>query len=179
MTDPADRWRWLVFLGLAAAIVVADQLTKLWIDANFALASVHRVPGAIQPTPVIGEFVRIAKSYNTGGIFGLFGESAQFLALASTLVVAMIVIYHIREAPKSHPLLSAALGLLLGGALGNLIDRFRYGHVIDFVDMGIGEWRWYTFNVADAAISTSLLLFILLALFGNRLERRLDQRPAS
>jgi signal peptidase II len=63
-----------------------------------------------------------------------------------------------------NTLLSVALGLLLGGALGNMTDRFRYGYVVDFVDLGIGDLRWYTFNVADAAISGALLLLILLAL---------------
>lgn len=175
MREFTERRRWIVFLGLAAAIIVADQLSKLWVDATFQLASVHAMPGTSEPTPVIGEFVRIAKTYNTGGIFGLFGQSATFLAFASTLVVAMIVIYQIREAPKSHWLLTVALGLLLGGAIGNLIDRFRYGHVIDFVDVGIGDVRWYTFNVADSAISIALLVLIVLSLFGNRLARRVEQ----
>jgi len=75
--------------------------------------------------------------------------------------------------------LTVALGLLLGGALGNFIDRIRYQHVIDFVDMGIGSWRWYTFNVADSAISIALLLLILMSLFGERLARRLSHQTAS
>ena len=95
------------------------------------------------------------------------------LALSSSVVIIAIVAYEYREGIRM-PLLTLALGLLLGGALGNFIDRIRYGHVIDFVDMGIGDWRWYTFNVADAAISTALLLLILLALFGERLTRRLE-----
>jgi signal peptidase II len=166
--SPDSGRRWSIFGGLAVLVVVADQLTKLWIDANFALASAHGGSGPA-PTQVIGDLVRIAKSYNTGGIFGLFGESAQFLALASTLVIGMIVVYHIREAPRSHWLLSVALGLLLGGAIGNLLDRFRLGHVIDFVDAGIGDLRWYTFNVADSAISMAIVLLIVLAVFGDRL----------
>lgn len=171
MNEAHIRRGWLIFAGLAAAVVVADQTTKAWIDATFPLASPHGGTGA-QPTPVIGELVRIAKTYNTGGIFGLFGDSAQILALASTIVVAMIVVYHVREAPRNHWLLSVALGLLLGGAIGNLVDRFRLGHVIDFVDAGIGNIRWYTFNVADSAISISILLLILLSLFGGRLAAR-------
>ena len=127
-------------------------------------------------TDVIDGLVRIAKSYNIGGIFGLFGGSAALLALSSTVVIVGIVLYQAREGVRGPWLLTLALGLLLGGAMGNFIDRVRLGAVIDFVDMGIGDWRWYTFNVADAAISTSLLLLILLALFGDRLTRRLEAR---
>ena len=157
---------------------MADQASKAWIDANFAEASVHAVPGTAQPTPVIDGFVRIAKSYNTGGIFGLFGNSATVLALASTVVIALIVAYQWREGTRGPWLLTVALGLLLGGAIGNFVDRVRHGAVIDFVDMGIGDWRWYTFNVADAAISTAILLLILLSLFGERLTRRLEHAPS-
>ncbi len=168
-----QRRRWLLFLILALAVVVVDQLSKIWVDAGFGLASVHPLPGGTQPTPLIGDFVRIAKSYNSGGIFGLFGGSAAVLALSSSVVIIAIVAYEYREGIRI-PLLTLALGLLLGGALGNFIDRIRYGHVIDFVDMGIGDWRWYTFNVADAAISAALLLLIVLALFGERLTQRME-----
>ena len=171
MTD-AGRRRWLTFFGLAAAVALVDQASKFWVDANFGVASPHAGPGATQPTPLIDGFVRIAKTYNTGGIFGLFGDSAIVLALASTVVIVFIVVYHGREGVRGPWALTVALGLLLGGALGNFIDRIRLGAVVDFVDMGIGEWRWYTFHVADSAISIALLLLILLSVFGDRLTRR-------
>src|SRR5262249_8747628 len=97
------------------------------------------------------------------------GSSAPVLALASLAVMFMIVWYHQREGLRGHWLLTVALGLVLGGALGNFADRARIGHVIDWVDMGIGGIRWYTFNIADAAISISIVRFIGLAIFGNRL----------
>ncbi len=172
MIERLVRRRWLLFVVLAAAVVVADQASKLWIDANFAAASIQPLPGSAQPTDVIDGLVRIAKAYNSGGIFGLFGNSAAVLAISSTLVIAGIVYYQAREGVRGPWLLTVALGLLLGGAVGNFLDRVRLGAVIDFVDMGIGNWRWYTFNVADAAISTALLLLILLAIFGERLTRR-------
>lgn len=165
------RRRWLVFIVLAAGVVIADQLTKLFIDANFQVASIHPLPGSSEPTPILGEFVRIAKSYNSGGIFGLFGNSAPVLALSSVIVIALILLYQAREGTGSW-LLTIALALLLGGAIGNFIDRVRLGWVVDFVDMGIGDWRFYTFNVADSAISTALLLLILIALFRERLTRQ-------
>jgi signal peptidase II len=176
--NSAIRRRWLAFAGIAAVVFVADQLTKSWVDANFAEASTHPLPGGTLPTPIIGEFVRIAKSYNSGGIFGLFGNSAAVLAIASTVVIALIVIYQARQGLRGHWLLTVALGLLLGGALGNFADRARFGRVLDFVDTGIGDLRWYTFNVADAAISGSIVLLIGLSLFGDRLMGGAPTRPS-
>ncbi|HWH36567.1 MAG TPA: signal peptidase II [Candidatus Limnocylindrales bacterium] len=161
MSATATQRRWLAFAGLAALVVAADQLTKAWVHANL-------VPGR-PPVEVVGDLVRFVYGQNRGGIFGLFGDSATLLGLASTFVIALIVVYMAREGTRSHWLLTVALGLLLGGAIGNLIDRLRLAYVIDWVDMGIGEMRWYTFNVADAAISGALLLLIVITLLGERL----------
>ncbi len=155
--------RWALFGATAAMVVLADQLSKRWVDAEFGLAP------AAAPTPIVGEFVRIAKGYNDGGIFGLFGDSAAILGLASLAVITLIVIYQSRQGPASGPLLSLTLGLLLGGAVGNLIDRVVRGYVIDFVDMGIGTLRFYTFNVADSAISVAIALLLALSLLGDRI----------
>lgn len=181
VTRPADRprragARWLLFGGLAAGVVVADQLSKAFVDGNFALAwtSVPRQELAA-PTQVLGDLVRIAKSYNDGGLFGLFGSSALLLALASLVVVGLIVLYEARAGVRGPLLLTICLGLLLGGALGNLLDRLRLGTVIDFVDMGLGGTRWYTFNVADAAISVAIVGLVALALVGDRLDGASDR----
>ena len=146
------RPRWPVFLGLAAAIVVIDQLTKAWLVGQLQ-------PG--ESMPVIGDLVRLTFVQNSGALFGLFKDSALLFGLVSLVVVGAIVWYH-GSAGRST-LLSTALGLLLGGAIGNLIDRFTRGYVVDFVDAGLGTVRFYTFNAADAAISTALLLLILSA----------------
>ncbi len=143
------------FLGLAAAIVVADQLTKAWIVAGFPFG---------EPVELLGAWVRIWYVANTGALFGLFRDQAVVFAVLSIAVMALIVWYHDRAVVGSGWLATLALGLLLGGAVGNFLDRIRLGHVVDFVDMGFpGGWRFYTWNVADAAISTSILLLILMA----------------
>jgi signal peptidase II len=148
------RPHWVAFLGLAVVIVAADQLTKAWLTSFLA-------PG--QSVQVLGDWVRLVHSQNNGGLFGLLRGQAAVFGLVSLVVVALIVIYHGRAAPSRY--LSITLGLLLGGALGNLIDRIRIGYVVDFVDAGIGDVRWYTFNVADTGISFAILLLLAASLW--------------
>jgi signal peptidase II len=164
--------RWATFVGVAIVVIVADQVSKAWIDRSFPLATTGTPGGDFAgPTPVVGDLIRIAKTYNDGGIFGLFGTAAPVLAVASLAVIALIVFYQARAAREGPDLLSLTLGLLLGGAIGNLLDRVRFGYVIDFVDMGIGSFRWYTFNVADASISIAIVGLIALSLLGDRVLR--------
>ena len=150
---PAPR-HWFAFLGLAGLIVVADQLTKAWLVSFLA-------PG--QSVPVLGDLVRLVHSQNNGGLFGLLRGQAVPFGIVSLVVVGLIVVYHAKATPNRY--VSITLGLLLGGALGNLIDRLRIGYVVDFVDAGIGGLRWYTFNVADTAISVAILLLLAVSLW--------------
>jgi signal peptidase II len=147
------RPHWGVFAGLAAAILIADQLTKAWIVANVDPA---------RPTRLVDDVLRLIVSHNRGALFGLFQGQAMLFAIASFAVIALIVAYHARTGGSL--VMSVALGLLLGGAIGNVADRLRYGYVVDFVDAGIGDVRWYTFNVADSAISLALVLLVLVAI---------------
>jgi signal peptidase II len=152
---------WPLFFGLAIAVVVVDQLTKAWLVSWLA-------PGA--SAQVIGDYLRLVHSQNNGALFGLFRESALVFAVISIGVIGLIVAYHGRVGRSTY--MSIALGLLLGGAVGNVTDRFRLGHVVDFVDAGIGAVRWYTFNVADSAISVAIVMLILAAIWPALLEGR-------
>lgn len=149
---PSPR-RWLLFAVLAAGIVAADQLTKSWIVATLDIG---------ERFEVLGEYLRIVHWRNSGALFGLLPDTAGLFAAVSFVVVGLIVWYHAKAGRGI--LLTLALGLLLGGAIGNLIDRVRYGSVVDFVDAGIGTTRFYTFNVADAAISTAIVALLAMAL---------------
>ncbi len=165
---------WLVFGAIALAVVALDQASKAWIESGFALVSGDAAPGSAgAPTPVLGDLVRIARTWNDGGIFGVLGNSATVLGIASIAVIAVIVWVQARQGVHSL-LLTVALALLLGGAIGNLIDRMRYGHVVDWVDTGIGGMRFYTFNVADSAISVAVVLLLVIGLLGPRLGRTAD-----
>jgi signal peptidase II len=150
----AGRPLWVPFVGLAASIAILDQLTKAWL-ASFLQ------PG--DSTEVLGDLVRLVHAQNTGGLFGLLRGYAIPFALLSLVAISGIVLFHAKSGRS--PYLTLALGLLLGGAIGNLVDRLRLGYVIDFVDVGLGDLRWYTFNVADASISTSLALLLALSIW--------------
>lgn len=144
---------WVPFAGLAALVVVVDQATKALVVA--ALAT--------RPTiPLVGDYLRLIYTKNAGAVFGLFQDRAVLFGLVSLVVIAAIVGFHWRSGRS--PYLTLTLGLLLGGAIGNLIDRLRLGYVVDFVDAGVGTVRFYTFNVADASISAAVLLLVLVSL---------------
>lgn len=157
MSAPVGRPRWPIFLGIAAVVVVIDQLTKAWLVSTLE-------PG--ERLSVIGDLLRLVHAQNSGALFGLFRDQAYLFAIVSIGVVALIVWYH--GSSGRNTLLSIALGLLLGGALGNMIDRFRFGWVTDWVDIGLGDLRFYTFNVADASISCAILLLIVLAIWPTK-----------
>jgi signal peptidase II len=159
---PRERPSWPIFLGLAGTILVLDQVTKTWLVSFLQ-------PG--QSVSVVGDSVRLVHSQNSGGLFGLFRGQALVFGLASMVVVALIVLYHGRAGGGRY--MSITLGLLLGGALGNLADRLRLGYVVDFVDAGIGDLRWYTFNVADMGISFSIVLLLAASIWPQ-----LARRPA-
>ena len=145
--------RFGLLLAVAVAAYAIDVVTKTW-----AVSSLAGQP----PIEVLGDFLQLRLTRNPGAAFSL-GTSATFaLSVISIVVVVVVIVLGRRVA---SPMWAVALGLLLGGAIGNLIDRIRYGYVVDFVDAGIGTLRFYTFNVADSAITGAILLLILLAVF--------------
>ncbi len=152
-SGPSTR-RWALFGLLAVGIVTLDQITKAWVAGALAVGEGFHV---------LDDWIRIVHWRNSGILFGMLPQSAGAFAVASLVVAALIVVYHAKAGRGLF--VTLALGLLLGGAIGNLIDRVHYGSVIDFVDMGIGAWRFYTYNIADAAISTAIVLLAAMALF--------------
>ena len=167
----ATRRRWPLFFALAVAIVVVDQLAKSVVTSRLA---------AGQSVDVVGDLVRIVFGQNSGALFGLFKDNAAMFGVVSIAVVALIVAYHARASASLY--LTVTLGLLLGGAIGNMVDRLRLGYVVDFVDVGIGPTRFYTFNVADSAISLAILLLFIAAvrpsLVDGRARRAEPPEPA-
>jgi signal peptidase II len=151
----------MVRLGLALAVLVAvsDQLSKVWI-LGF-LEDHHPVE--------VTSFFNLVLVGNRGMSFGLFNSDAAvnglvFTALAVVIVGGLVVwLYRTRD-----PLLAGAIGLVIGGAAGNVIDRLWRGAVVDFLDFHLGAWHWPAFNLADAAICTGVALMIIDSLLGRR-----------
>ncbi|MCA1644979.1 MAG: signal peptidase II [Chloroflexi bacterium] len=150
--------RGFIFLGLAALVVVLDQLTKRLAEDRLEKTGVRSVP-----LPVAGDYLRFTYVENRGAAFGLLQDQTAFFVFVGVLVVGVIAASY-RYLPRSGFRLHLALGLQLGGALGNLIDRIRQGYVVDFVDFGYRTNWWPVFNVADSAIVVGVALLALNAL---------------
>ena len=153
VAQAARRPAWSLFLVVAIVVVLVDQLSKAWVISTVR-------PGTA--IGVLGDLLRVVYSRNSGALFGLFGSVAPVMALVSVAVLVIIVWYH-GHASRSL-LLSLALGLLLGGAMGNALDRIRLGFVVDWVDMGVGSTRFWTYNLADAAVDGAILLLLVSTL---------------
>jgi signal peptidase II len=146
--------RGLLFLGVAAAVVVADQITKRLAENQL------REQRSI---PLVDDILRLTYVENRGAAFGVLQDQTTFFVLVGILVIGVIAASY-RYLPRSGFMLHLALGLQLGGALGNLIDRVRQGYVVDFVDFGYRANWWPVFNVADSAIVIGVALLALNAL---------------
>jgi signal peptidase II len=145
-----------VLLLTALAILIADQLTKALVAANLELG---------QRVRVLGDLVQVWHAQNSGAAFSLFQGGSFVFLVVSVLSIGMVAYFH-RSLRAQGPWLHVVLGVILGGTLGNFIDRLRQGYVTDWLSVGIGDTRWPTFNVADSSIVVGigiLVLYLFLA----------------
>jgi signal peptidase II len=147
-----------IFFAIALAVVVLDQLTKWWVQSNFYLG---------QSVPETG-FFRFIYVQNTGAAFSIFYGHVGILTVVSCIGVIVILAYNFviaRHFPYLEtPLNKIALGLILGGTIGNLIDRFWLSYVRDFIAVGI----WPIFNIADSATDVGVVIFALSIILASR-----------
>jgi signal peptidase II len=155
----------LIPVGIALGVVIVDQLTKLWIMNEFAL---H------EEQTIIPGFFNLVYVTNTGAAFGFLAGSrtwmrqAFFVTVAVVALVVIVLAYgHLKRQSK---IFIYSLGLIGGGAIGNLIDRLRYGSVVDFLDFYVGTHHWPAFNAADSAITVGVALFMLGTLLQHKSE---------
>jgi signal peptidase II len=144
-------------LGIAGAVIVLDQLSK-W--AILAL---------LEDTLAVTPFLNLVVVWNRGVSFGMFDSaSAQGPWLLSGLAVAVVVALAVWLWRVDHPLAAIALGLIIGGALGNVLDRVRFGAVVDFLDVHALGYHWPAFNLADSAICVGAALLLVDGLLAPR-----------
>lgn len=147
-------------LGIAGSVTLLDQATK-WL----ILAQVMVPPKTIEVLPVFS----IVLVWNRGVSFGLFDSTSSWtpvLLSAFAVAVSLVLLFWLRRVEQR--LLAIAIGLVVGGALGNVVDRLRYGAVADFLDLHIGAYHWPAFNVADSAIAVGVVLILIDGLFARR-----------
>ncbi|TAK31743.1 MAG: signal peptidase II [Chloroflexota bacterium] len=147
---------------IAGVILLADQASKLWVRTNL-------FPGQSVPAEWP---VRLTHVTNSGAAFGLLPAQTTFFILVAAVVIVLILLYD-RILPQSGPLLKISLGLQLGGAVGNLVDRVRYGYVVDFFDLQV----WPVFNVADASIVVGVAILFYLLVFSEKTSARKHENP--
>ncbi|HLH72506.1 MAG TPA: signal peptidase II [Chloroflexota bacterium] len=142
-------------LATALVVLILDQVTKYIISHTLGQ------PGQVRSVEVIGNWVRLSYTTNTGAAFGIFPAGTLFFSVVAVIAAPVILLgrSYVRERAWW---MTVIFGMLMGGALGNLLDRVRMGHVVDFIDVGIGNLRWPSFNVAD---SSFVVAVILLAVF--------------
>ncbi len=145
----------ILFIFGALAVIVLDQITKAVITEKLFMYGSHKV---------IDGFFSLVYVMNPGAAFGFLARAPEifrYLFFISVTVLAILLItYYISKSKSQDVLIVIALTLIFGGAVGNLIDRIRFGAVVDFLDFYIGAWHWPAFNVADSAISVGAVLMI-------------------
>jgi signal peptidase II len=148
------RHKYIKLLIIAGLIIAADQLTKALIVNYLPLhSSISVIPG----------FFNLTHINNPGGAFGFLANQSSVLRdiiflFISSLAVCLVFWFY-KKTPPSHPFLASGFALIFGGAIGNLIDRIRFGKVVDFLDFFIGNLHWPAFNIADSSISIGIVIF--------------------
>ena len=141
---------------IIVAIIALDQWSKWAIKTSFNL---------YQSKPVIQDLLHFTYVTNDGMAFGLSFPGGKHVLLIMTILLTGFIVGFLWKEKNGHPLIKYGLALILGGAIGNLIDRLLYGKVVDFLDLMIGNFHWYIFNVADSSVTIGMILFIIHSVY--------------
>jgi signal peptidase II len=150
------KWLWV-----SVVVLLLDQCTKLLADVMLVL---HQQVAVVP-------YLALFKAYNPGAAFSFLGDASgwqRWFFIVIAVIVIVVLLVWLRRLTAAEKATSLALALILGGAVGNLIDRLVYGYVIDFIDVYYGSWHWPAFNIADMAISVGAFLLLLDAFRGGR-----------
>ena len=153
-------------LFISLLVVVIDQVSKLAVRFYLEYG---------KPYQVLGDFFKLTYIENPGMAFGIRFGGQRFFTTFAILATVVILVY-IFKAKSERFSLRFSLALILGGAIGNLIDRFLYGKVVDFLEFGIAGLRWPIFNIADTAVSIGMVLLVVLILFDKTINESDDEK---
>jgi signal peptidase II len=158
--QPAGPGKQGIVVGVMGVVLAVDLSSKAWVQGNVSYG---------QSLDLLGDWVRLTYLLNPGAAFGLsVGDWSRTVFATRAIVAVGVMRMIVRETPAAERRPLAALALILGGALGNLVDRLRsHGAVVDFLDVGFGAVRWPVFNIADVGVTTGALLLVAL-LWGER-----------
>lgn len=147
----------MVYLRISALVMIADQISK-WLLLKYLVETKEY---AILP------FFNIVVVHNKGVSFGMFKDLPEFVGpwLLSGLAIAICAFFLLWITKVENKMQPAAIALVIGGALGNVVDRLRFGSVVDFLDFHIGNWHWPAFNIADSAVCIGVAILIIHSLF--------------
>lgn len=165
MADPAAGRLWWVGMLVAGLALVLDQASKWWIlTVVQPCLSGPQGPGCAVPSPfiIVTDFFNIVMAWNRGVSFGLFAHEAEImpvLLIALALAISAVLMLWLWRSTRA--LEAVALGMVIGGAIGNVVDRVRFGAVADFLDLHVAGWHWPAFNVADSGIVLGVGLLLL------------------
>ena len=141
---------------IIVAIIALDQWSKWAIKTSFNL---------YQSKPVIQDLLHFTYVTNDGMAFGLSFPGGKHVLLIMTILLTGFIMGFLWKEKNGHPLIKYGLALILSGAIGNLIDRMLYGKVVDFLDLMIGNFHWYIFNIADSSVTIGMILFIIHSIY--------------
>ena len=141
---------------IIVAIIALDQWSKWAIKTSFNL---------YQSKPVIQDLLHFTYVTNDGMAFGLSFPGGRHVLLIMTILLTGFIVGFLWKEKNGHPLIKYGLALILSGAIGNLIDRLLYGKVVDFLDLMIGNFHWYIFNIADSSVTIGMILFIIHSIY--------------
>ncbi len=155
--SPARRISLSAETAIPIGVLILDQLTKAWVRSSMSLNETN---------PVIGDIVRLTYIHNEGAAFGLsIGEYSSQVFLVLAAIASALVLYLLLTAPRAERMQRIALALILGGALGNIVDRIRWSMVVDFIQVGVAGHFWPIFNVADSAVTVGAAMLAWTYLF--------------
>jgi len=164
--------KWSPFAIIVTFILILDQVSKAWVLENMFVGE------TLRPIPALVPYFQITRSNNTGAAFGIFQGSGEILMILA-IIITLVLIYFYAKAPQDARLQHIAFSLVIGGAVGNVIDRLQHGFVVDFVHLTLPNVISNVSNFADHAIVLGVVILLIESILSERAEKRQQAEMAS